>query len=64
MTDCRECRGGQAHCHGTLIHHWGQRAQCTEPDCGDPEVLLHSLALDCEAVACACGEDVGQRLVG
>lgn len=53
-SDCRQCRSGQPHCHGTLIHHRGQPAQCTEPECD--EVLLHSLSIDCEAVGCECGE--------
>lgn len=53
--DCRECIAGRPHCHGTLIRHAGQRWQCTEPDCTYPEVLLHSLSIDCEAVGCECG---------
>lgn len=54
--DCRQCVAGQAHCHGTLIHHWGQPPQCTEPGCIHPEVLLHSLRIDCESVGCDCGQ--------
>jgi hypothetical protein len=61
---CRECRDNRAHCHGTLIHHWGQQPQCTDPDCTHPEVLLHSLAIDCDAIGCDCGETGGQRLAG
>lgn len=56
VKECRECVAGRAHCHGTLIHHWGHQPQCTEPDCGRPEVLLHSLIIDCDAVGCRCGE--------
>lgn len=60
---CRECLAGWPHCHGTLIHHWGQRSQCTDPDCDNPEVLLHSLSVDCDAIGCDCGARGGHRLV-
>ena len=56
VRQCRECLAGRPHCHGTLIHHHGQKTQCTDPECNHPEVLLHSLAVDCEAVGCPCGE--------
>lgn len=56
---CRECLAGRPHCHGTLIHHGGQSPHCTEPGCGHPEVLLHSLTVDCEAIGCDCGERGG-----
>lgn len=58
-TECRECRAGWPHCHGTLIQHWGQPAHCTEDGCSHPEVLLHSLTVDCDVVGCDCGEHVG-----
>lgn len=54
--DCRECLAGRPHCHGTLVRHPGQHCQCTEPDCIHPEVLMHSLSIDCEAIGCECGE--------
>ncbi|MGI9124749.1 MAG: hypothetical protein ACR2JM_08350 [Mycobacterium sp.] len=60
--ECRECATGRPHCHGTLIRHSGHHLQCTEPDCSHPEVLLHSLTVDCEAIGCDCTEDRGQRL--
>ena len=28
--DCRDCQAGLEHCHGTLIHHVWQAAECTE----------------------------------
>lgn len=59
--ECRECLAGRPHCHGTLIHHWGQPPQCTEPDCDHPEVLLHSLSIDCRAVGCPCGQEGHDR---
>lgn len=61
---CRECRAGRPHCHGTLIHHWGQQSQCTDPDCSHPEVLMHALSVDCDAIGCDCGERGGHRLAG
>lgn len=58
--DCRECRAGRPHCHGTLIHHggrhWGRPVQCTEPECTHPEILLHSLSIDCASIGCDCGQ--------
>lgn len=62
VNECRECLAGKPHCHGTLIHHWGQQSQCTDPDCSHPEVLLHSLSVDCEAIGCDCGERGSHRL--
>jgi hypothetical protein len=56
VKQCRECAVGRPHCHGTLIHHLGQKPQCTDPDCSHPEVLLHSLIVDCDAIGCLCGE--------
>ena len=53
--DCRECLAGRPHCHGTLIRHPGQHWQCTETDCNHPEVLMHSLSIECEAIGCECG---------
>jgi hypothetical protein len=62
VKECRECVSGRPHCHGTLIHHHGQPPQCTDPDCSHPEVLLHSLSVDCEAIGCHCGESGSTRL--
>ena len=74
VNDCRECLAGHPHCHGTLIHHggrhggrhggqhWGQQSQCTDPDCTQPEVLLHSLSVDCDVIGCDCGEGTGHQL--
>ena len=52
--DCRECAAGTPHCHGTLIHHSTAHLQCTDHDCTHPEVLLHSLTIDCDALGCLC----------
>ena len=60
--DCRDCRAGRAHCHGTLICHTTQHWQCTDPDCTHPELLLHSLVLDCDALGCPCGEHDDQSM--
>lgn len=48
-------------CHGTLIHHPGQYWQCTDPDCAHPELAVHALSIDCEAVGCECCEPVQSR---
>lgn len=55
--DCRQCRAGRPHCHGTLVRHASQHCQCTDPDCLHPELLLHSLTIDCDAVGCDCGDE-------
>ena len=60
--DCRDCRAGLAHCHGTIIRHsqgrfWG-RSECTEPDCDSPELLPHAFVVDCDAIGCECGESI------
>ncbi|MCK0176231.1 hypothetical protein [Mycolicibacterium sp. F2034L] len=54
---CRECRDGLEHCHGTVIHHALLRSECTEDDCTTPEVL-HVFRVDCESVGCACAVTV------
>jgi hypothetical protein len=56
---CRGCDAGEAHCHGTLIVHWGARPECTEPDCAAPELTLHTFVVDCDAVACECAQPIG-----
>ncbi len=58
--DCRECLAGRPHCHGTLIRHHGQYWQCTDPGCTNPEILLHSLVVDCEALGCRCADECAQ----
>lgn len=62
VDECRECLAGWPHCHGTLIHQWGQPSQCTDPGCRHPEVLLHSLSIDCEALGCDCAEPGGHQI--
>ena len=59
---CRDCAAGRAHCHGTLICHPGLFRECTEPECGHPEALLHSLTVDCDALGCECGVPRAGRL--
>jgi hypothetical protein len=55
---CRECRTGLEHCHGTVIHHVRFRVECTEDGCATPEIL-HSFSIDCEAIGCECGQVAG-----
>jgi hypothetical protein len=56
--DCRECRAGLDHCHGTLIIHAQRRTECTEDSCDVPEIIAHALRIDCDAVGCACGQTI------
>lgn len=58
MSDCRECRAGLVHCHGTFIHHALSWSECTEADCATPEVV-HTFVIDCEAIACTCAQPMG-----
>jgi hypothetical protein len=59
---CRDCRAGWEHCHGTVIHHAQRRSECTEDDCDSPDRVPHTFSIDCEAVGCRCGEP--QALAG
>lgn len=52
---CRACRLGLEHCHGTLIHHAFLRTECTEDDCVVTD-SVHELRIDCSAVGCICDE--------
>jgi hypothetical protein len=52
---CRECRAGLEHCHGTVIHHTRYRSECTEEGCETAEVV-HTFSIDCEAIGCTCGQ--------
>ncbi len=62
--DCRDCRAGLEHCHGTIIRHSEGRfrgrllgrTECTEPGCVSPEELPHAFIVDCDAVGCDCAE--------
>lgn len=57
-SDCRECRAGLEHCHGTVIHHMLAWTECTEDDCVTPEVV-HTFVIDCQAVGCTCAQPMG-----
>ncbi|MGA5462679.1 hypothetical protein [Mycobacterium sp. NPDC050041] len=59
---CRECRAGLEHCHGTVVHHVRFRMECTEDGCETPEVL-HTFKIDCEAIGCECGQAAGGSVV-
>ncbi len=57
-SDCRGCRAGLEHCHGTVIQHALRWSECTEQDCVTPEVM-HAFTIDCEAMGCACAQPIG-----
>ncbi len=52
-TQCRYCSDGLKHCHGTVIIHVQRRAECTD-DCDGPDLIAHTLRIDCNAVGCGC----------
>jgi hypothetical protein len=56
---CRECEAGLEHCHGTLIRHALWHSECTEEDCGSPELIVHTLVVDCDVVGCECTQPIG-----
>ncbi|MGF2950759.1 hypothetical protein ACOJVP_00145 [Mycobacterium sp. THU-M116] len=56
--ECRACRAGLDHCHGTRIRHALHRSECTEADCHDPETVPHTFVVDCDALGCGCAESV------
>jgi hypothetical protein len=56
--ECRDCRDGLDHCHGTIIRHSSHRPECTEAGCVSPELLPHTFVVDCDAVGCRCAESV------
>ncbi|MFN8032670.1 MAG: hypothetical protein U0Q47_05125 [Mycobacterium sp.] len=60
--NCRECVAGLAHCHGTLIVHSGHRPECTEADCECPELIFHSLVIDCDTVGCDCAQQTEEQM--
>jgi hypothetical protein len=62
-SECRECLAGLEHCHGTVIHHARDRAECTEADCVTPDVV-HAFTVDCEAIGCSCAAAVSAHRVG
>lgn len=61
---CRYCRDGWEHCHGTVVIHAQGRAECTEDGCDGPGFIAHVLRIDCDAVGCTCGllSPGGQRI--
>jgi hypothetical protein len=62
MGTCRECRAGLGHCHGTLIRHSRHHSECTEDGCTSPELILHALVINCDAVGCDCAQQTEQRI--
>lgn len=61
--NCRACRAGLEHCHGTLIHHPLQRPECTDDGCAGADLVEHAFAVDCDTVGCGCGAEL-QALAG
>ncbi len=62
VSQCRYCRDGWEHCHGTVIIHEQRRAECTEDDCDGPELIAHVLRVDCDAVGCTCGQSTAMAV--
>jgi len=61
-TQCRYCRDGLEHCHGTVIIHVQHRAECTEDGCLHPENIAHTWRIDCGAVGCGCGQSAAMAV--
>ena len=56
---CRLCGAGLEHCHGTVVKHALRDWECTEYDCPDPELITHTLVIDCEVIGCECDQPIG-----
>ncbi|MET0701738.1 MAG: hypothetical protein ABWY93_18970 [Mycobacterium sp.] len=56
---CRECEAERHHCHGTLIRHSLRYSECTDDDCDGPELIVHTLVIDCDSVGCDCAQPIG-----
>lgn len=50
---CFDCGYRLEHCHGTLVRHSREIAECTDPECVLPELVCHALVVDCVEVSCA-----------
>jgi hypothetical protein len=56
---CRECEAELQHCHGTLIRHALWHSECTDADCTTPELIVHTLVIDCDVAGCECTQPMG-----
>jgi hypothetical protein len=59
---CRDCRDGSEHCHGTVIHHAQRRSECTEDDCDSPDRIPHMFSVDCDVAGCSCGQSAAMAV--
>ena len=58
---CSDCGVRVEHCHGTLVRHTGDVAECTEPDCTVPEPACHTLVVHCVELDCTWCVAVSSR---
>jgi hypothetical protein len=56
---CWKCEAAWDHCHGTVIRHSLRHTECTQSDCPSPELVPHTLIIDCDVVGCDCGQPIG-----
>jgi hypothetical protein len=63
--ECASCTSDLDHCHGTLVVHPDNVAECTEPGCADFERVRHALIIDCQLVdgGCECTVTVDVELL-
>ncbi|KAA0024508.1 hypothetical protein [Antrihabitans cavernicola] len=60
---CSSCDTATDHCHGTLIVHTGNIAECTEDGCVELDRLRHAFVVDCFDLAggCSCLDLIAAR---
>ena len=63
--ECVNCTRGLDHCHGTLIVHTTEFAECTEPMCADLDSSRHLAIVDCSAVdgGCDCVSVLDEQVI-
>jgi hypothetical protein len=62
VVTCFDCGDRVEHCHGTLVRHTRDVAECTEQECTVPELACHTLVLDCVELNCQwCGPAIAHR---
>ena len=63
--ECVNCTRGLDHCHGTLIVHTTEFAECTEPTCEDLDSSRHLAIVDCSAVdgGCDCVSVLDEQVI-
>ncbi|MTD52823.1 hypothetical protein [Amycolatopsis pithecellobii] len=52
--ECASCVSELDHCHGTLVIHEDDFVECTDPQCGDFDLVRHFLTVTCAEIDGEC----------